>query len=54
MQQVAKADITGPCKRSFSTIDDHPKLPCKKQVLTDDVEFSSRTVEVDAQPNQES
>ena len=54
MQQVAQAEYTGPCKRSFSIIDDHSELPCnKKQVLKDDAEFSSQMVEAIAQPCQE-
>ena len=54
MQQVAQAEYTGPCKRSFSIIDDHSELPCnKKQVLKDDAEFSSQMVEAIALPCQE-
>ena len=51
-QQVVQENLTGPCKRHFSTIDDYPELPCsKKQVLTDGAQFSSQMVEADAQPH---
>ena len=54
MQQVAQAEYTGPCKRSFSIIDDHSELPCnKKQVLKDDAKFSSQIVEAIVLPCQE-
>ena len=54
MQQVAQANSIGPCKRKFTTVDDHPELPCnKKQVLKDDAEFSSQMVEAIKQPHQE-
>ena len=44
----------GLCKRKFSTVNDHPELPCnKKQVLKDDAEFSSQMVEAVEQPCQE-
>ena len=44
----------GSCKRKFSTVNDHPELPCnKKQVLKDDAEFSSQMVEAVEQPCQE-
>ena len=48
-QQTTQAVFTGPCKRNFSTIDDHSDLPCsKKQVLTNEAEFSILMVEADA------
>ena len=48
-QQTTQAVFTGPCKRNFSTIDDHSDLPySKKQVLTNEAEFSILMVEADA------
>ena len=51
-QQIAQAEHTGPCKRKFSSVDDHDALPCnKKQVLNDD-ELSTQMVEAVEQPRQ--
>ena len=52
-QQIARAELSGPCKRKFSSVDDHAELPCnKKQVLEDNAELSSQMVEAVEQPHQ--
>lgn len=51
-QQITQVAFSGPCKRNFSTIDDHSNLPCsKKQVLKNDAKIPNQMVKASAQPH---